>query len=317
MLSLILAVSFVSKSRFVVGLDAGASKTLLRAQGPDCAEPIERRGPGANPNRIGLDRATEVLIDLIEGAVQECSDVDWLSVCAGVAGAGRPQEQERLHDALRTALAGPNRTVHVEVVHDALIALDAAYDAASGLIVIAGTGSVVLARTTRDRLLRAGGWGHVLGDDGSGYAIGRAGLRAVAAALDGGDDTALQSRVCEHWGVEDREGLLELVYQKDLTVQTVAPLVIDSAADGDAVADEILSSQAARLTEQVGWLLDREEPIAPHITLVGGMLRNGHYAQRLRRLLRDRFPNWSVEVLQQEPVVGALRRARRLEPASS
>jgi N-acetylglucosamine kinase-like BadF-type ATPase len=304
-------------SRFVVGLDAGASKTLLRGQCPGRAAPIERRGPGANPNRTGLDEAAAILVTLIESALQECAAVDRLSVCAGVAGAGRPQEQTRLTDALRTALSKAGRPVDVEVVHDALIALDAAYDAGSGLVVIAGTGSVVLARTTDGALARAGGWGHVLGDDGSGYAIGRAGLRAVAAAFDGGADTALSPRVREHCGIDDREQLLETIYQTDFSVQAVAPLVIDAAAGDDAVADEILSSQVTKLTEQVGWLVDREAPIAPRITLVGGMLQNDHYARRLRRCLQARFPDRSVAILQEAPVVGALRRAHRLRPATS
>jgi N-acetylglucosamine kinase-like BadF-type ATPase len=303
--------------RFVVGLDAGASKTLLRGQCPGGGTSVERRGPGANPNRTGLDPAVGVLADLVEEALAACPEADRLSVCAGVAGAGRSRDQERLRDALHAALSRPGRSVDVEVVPDALIALDAAYDAGSGLVVVAGTGSVVLARTTQGALLRAGGWGHVLGDDGSGYAVGRAGLRAVAAALDGGPPTALRSRVREHFGIDDRDRLLERVYQEDVSVQAVAPLVLEAATDGDAVARDIRASQGAALAEQVGWVLGREAPIASRMTLVGGMLRNAPYAKYLCRHLRDRFPEWSVGVLRDDPVVGALRRARRLAPASS
>lgn len=295
----------------VIGLDAGASKTLLLAERPARNERIERRGPDANPNRIGRTEAAEVLIQFVKDTVQDLSAVSHLSLCAGVAGAGRPHEQRTLAEALRADLEGPGRTVDVEVVSDAQIALDAAYDTGSGVVVIAGTGSMGMARATTGDLVRAGGWGHVLGDAGSGHALGRAGLRAVAEAFDGGDETVLQTRVCERFGIETRDDLLRTVYRDDFDVAAVAPLVA-KVAEEDAVAAKILDAQMSKLTDQVEWLLARTEAIAPHITLLGGLLQNEYYEQCLRRHLRDRFPDWTVEVLQGEPVVGALRRARRL-----
>ncbi len=244
--------------------------------------------------------------------MEESPPIDRLSVCAGVSGAGREDEQEVLANAVRQAFAGPEISVSVEVVHDALIALDAAYDDGSGLVLIAGTGSVVLARTRDDTLLRVGGWGHVLGDPGSGYAIGQSGLRAVAEAYDGGADTVLCSCLREHSSIHSRERLIHQVYQKEFDVQSVAPLVVKAAADGDAVATEILRTQASGLAEQVGWVLDRADAIEPRITMLGGMVRNDHYAQILRRILGEQFSEWSVSFLDKEPVTGALRRAHRL-----
>lgn len=301
----------VPSTHLLIGVDAGASKTHLLAGRLDSAACTEHRGPGANPNRIGMEQAADVLADLVGDAVREYPSVEQLSICAGVAGAGHAREQEILAEALHTALSSSDLAVRVEVVHDAVIALDAAYDAGSGLVVVAGTGSVVLARTTDGQLLRSGGWGHVLGDAGSGSAIGRAGLRAVAEALDGGKDTSLRTRVREHCGITNRESLVQKVYQGELNIQTVAPLVINTAVEGDVVAANILSTQITRLAEQVEWLLNRGGTIAPRITLLGGMLQNEYYTQCLRRVLEDSFPNWAIGVLQKEPAVGALRRAGR------
>jgi N-acetylglucosamine kinase-like BadF-type ATPase len=89
--------------------------------------------------------------------------------------------------------------------------------------------------------------------------------------------------------------------------------VVEAAVDGDAVATDILTSQVAELVRQVEWLIGETDDIAPRIALLGGMLQNEHYAAALRRTLGDRVPDWSVEVLRHEPVVGALGRARRLE----
>ena len=303
----------VLSSSLLVGLDAGATTTRLRAQCTNADAPIERRGPGANPNQTGLDRAAAVIVDLVEEALAACPSADRLAVCAGVAGAGREAEQARLTEALRRALTGPERTVHVEVVPDAVIALDAAYDEDSGVVVIAGTGSMVLGRTPDGTLQRAGGWGSVLGDDGSGYALGRAGLRAVAAAFDGGPDTALRPRLRDQFGIDDRDDLLDAVYRSALDVASVAPLVLDAAAEGDAVATDCLTIQVAGLAEQAGWLLGSDAALPPRLTLAGGLTQNDHYVHHLRRALADRVPDATVKRLRDEPVAGALRRARRLQ----
>lgn len=303
----------MSAHHVVVGLDAGGSKTQLVAEWEGTSRRVDRCGPGANPKRVGLDRSVQVLATLVQDVLQSCRPVDRLSVCAGVAGAGRADEQDRLAHRLRRGLATDAASVSVEVVHDACIALDAAFGSESGLVVIAGTGSVVLGRTREGRTHRVGGWGHLLEDPGSGYAVGQAGLRAVAEAFDGGTDTSLRPRVAEEYGVDEREAFIHWVYQEEPALQNVAPLVIEASADGDTVATNILTAQADKLMQQVEWLLDQIPDVAPRMALLGGMLRNEHYEAVLRGALADRVPDWSVKGLRDEPVVGALRRARRLE----
>ena len=285
---------------------------MLLAECAGCSERIDRHGPGANPQRVGVDSSARTLATLVRETLQSHRPINHLSVCAGVAGAGQPAEQEALADRLRRVLGNDADSVHVQVVHDASIAQDAAFGSESGLVVIAGTGSVVFARARDGTTRRIGGWGHLLGDEGSGYAVGRAGLQAVADAFDGGPDTSLRARVAEQYDVDERDALIHWVYQDEFALQNVAPLVIQAAADGDSVASEILASQADELMHQIGWLIDAVDDIAPRIALLGGMFRNEHYVRVLRRTLRRRVPDWSVEVLRREPVVGALRRARRL-----
>lgn len=302
----------VSEKHAYVGLDAGATKTHLLAECSNCPDRVELQGAGANPQRIGLDGAADVLAGLVREAIQSHQPLETLAISAGVAGAGRETEQKALTDRLRGALDEEAASVRVQIVHDALIALDAAFGAESGLVVIVGTGSVVLARATDGSLVQVGGWGYLLGDIASGYAVGRAGLRAVAEAFDGGPATDLKERVRNHLNIEGREDLIHRVYQNSLAVQEMAPVVITAAAEGDAVASRILADQASELTKHVGWLLERDETIAPRAAILGGLVQNDHYAQVLCRALREQLSDWSIEILQSEPVVGALRRARRL-----
>jgi len=302
----------VSGTHFSIGIDVGATKTHLVAQSARNGRRVELSGPAANPKRIGMERATEILTTLIDKAVAESRPVERLSVCAGVAGAGRADEQSALAHRLTTQLGTIGGAVQVDVVHDALIALETAFGAGSGLVVIVGTGSVGVARTDDGALARVGGWGHLLGDPGSGYAIGQAGLRAVAEDFEGGSRTALRERIAQRFNVDGRNELIRVVYGDDFSIQDVAPLVTEAAAANDPVAVDILDTQAVRLARQVEWLVARCSDLDARIALLGGMLRNAHYADTLRHTLRNRFERWSIEVIEKDPVVGALRRAHRL-----
>lgn len=296
--------------QFIIGLDVGGTKTHLLAERASGADRTEQRGPGANLQRVGL----RAVVDTLEGLIREAlpGPVRRVAVCAGVAGAGRADEQAALQERLRTALADVAERVCVAVTHDATIALEAAFGAEGGAIVIAGTGSVVLGRGRGGTTRRAGGWGHRLGDAGSGHAVGRAALRAVAAAYDGGPPTALRGRVQERYDIASRADLFRWTYREEATLAEVAPLVGTAAAAGDVVAKEILVSQTAALARQAAWVVGAAEEPAPRVALLGGMLRSEPYARALRDALGACLPQASVSRLQKAPVVGALRRAHRL-----
>lgn len=294
-----------------IGLDAGGSKTELLAQeGSDGAAPIALEGPSANLQRQGVDATARVLADLVRRALRHYPSVQDVSVCAGVAGAGRADDQQALARRLEALLS--NASYHVRVVHDAAIALEAAFEGGSGLIVIAGTGSVVLARTPDGSIERAGGWGYLIGDEGSGYALGACGLRAVAHAFDGGPGTALRPMLAERHGIDHRDTLIRYVYGEDWSIQEVAPLVLDAAAAGDAVATRIVRDQAAALAEQVRWLVERNASIEPRMALLGGLVRVDYYRSALQDALQERLPSWAIDVLESPPVVGALRLAGQM-----
>ncbi|PSQ96045.1 MAG: N-acetylglucosamine kinase [Bacteroidetes bacterium SW_9_63_38] len=304
----------MGSSTLLLGLDVGGSRTRLRGERSDEGESIEREGPGANPNRVGEETAVSRLSALVDAALAEREGIERLVLAAGISGAGSPSVQSHLAEALDTALARPGLRVHVEVVHDGIIALDAAYDTSSGVIVIAGTGSLVLARTHDGTIVRAGGWGPQLGDDGSGHALGRAGLRAVAEALDGGRDTTLRDRVFDAFALNDRTDFLQTAHTDALALPDVAPIVVAAARADDSVAARILHEQVSALARQLDWLKARTTNVASRLTVLGGLTTNEHYDQALRDALRDCEPDGSIQRLESPPVLGALRRARRLVP---
>lgn len=290
------------------GLDAGGSKTSLLAR-VDGAEDVRLNGPAANLQRAGLDGTARVLADLVREAAALRPDAPLGAVCAGVSGAGRPADGPRLAAAVRDLLG---TDAPIRVVHDGEIALEGAFEGGSGVIVIAGTGSIALARTPDGALARSGGWGYVFGDEGSGHALGAGGLRAVANAFDGGPATALTGLVAAHLGLAEREDLIDRVYREALPVQQVAPLVLRAAADGDAPARRIVDAQTAALAEQVRWLAGRCPDAERRVALIGGLSNEATYREAFFGALRTALPEWTHQKPTHTPVEGALRMAQAL-----
>jgi len=302
----------MTASTLSVGLDVGDSNSLLWARSPSRSTLTKKTGPAANPQRIGFDATTEVITDLVREAVASCSPVETLALCAGVAGAGRDDEQRTLSHHLRRSLQEMIPDVKVWVTSDARIALETAFGAESGAIVIVGTGSMVMARSQAGSLYRAGGWGYRLGDPGSGYAVGRAGLRAAVRAFDGGPETSLQQQIQQHFGIDGRDALLQSIYDGDVALKDAAPLVVHAAAGGDEIASQILDAQTAELSALTSGLVHGPVHFRPRIALIGGMTNSDHFTQEIRKALKHRLPGWSVEQVDRPPVTGALRMAETM-----
>ncbi len=300
-----------------IGIDAGGSKTdVLALAGKASATRI---GPGVNLQRDGVEQSADVLASLITDVAGSLEHDGTGSICAGVAGAGRATEQADLMARLRDRLGSSLAACSLAVEHDALIALDAAFEHESGMIVIVGTGSAVLARTEEGTLLRAGGWGPRIGDEGSGTAIGAAALGAVAADFDGGEPTALRQRLAEQFGITTPDDLIHKVYAEGWKVQEMAPLVVATAEAGDWACTRVLKMQANALAQRAGWLVTRaaEQPIAPRIALLGGLAEEAYYRECVTEALVRHLPRWSVVRPSRRPVQGALARAQRFALAAA
>lgn len=299
------------RHRIYVGLDAGGSSTRLVASTGSSEETVSLTGPGVTLQRSGLQRTAHLLAGLLRKAVQEAGGGRLHAVCAGVAGAGLASDQQALAEELRELL-GAEAPTHLHVTHDAHVALEGALEGGSGLVVTAGTGSIVLARTEEGSFIRAGGWGYLLGDEGSGYAIGLEGLRAVAQALDGGPATELSSLLHDREGIATRDDLIHRVYRAAWPLQHVAPLVIQAAERGDAVAVGIVEKQVRGLAQQADWLVRRSPPIVPQVALLGGLTQAPSYRDMLEKALLARLPDWSIQAPRSSAVAGALRVAREM-----
>src|SRR5215510_6566479 len=292
----------------VIGIDAGGTKTvclLADDQGNIVAE--ARRG-GANLQAAGELEVEKVLHQVMEEAIGDRSIVPE-AICLGIAGVDREDEM-RVVRAIMRRIGYKSRVV---VVNDALIALVAGAGDAPGIVIIAGTGAIAYGRNDSGEAARAGGWGHMIGDEGSGYWIGREALAAVMRARDGrGPATQLTDAMLAHFQVDDVSRLPRIVYDREvprMSVAAVGPIVQQAVDEGDAVATRILERAAEELVLAARSVASRLEMRGDAFTfyLAGGAFKVVPWlAVDLPRRLIEVAPRSQVQVLDAEPAVGAV-----------
>jgi N-acetylglucosamine kinase-like BadF-type ATPase len=292
----------------VMGIDAGATKTVcLLADGRGTVL-AESRGGGANLHAAGEAGVERALREVIADAMADRPIVP-AAICLGIAGVDRDDEAQ----VIRRIMQRLGQRSRALVVNDALVALVAGAHDAPGIVIIAGTGSIVYGRNPDGYAARAGGWGHMIGDEGSGYWIGREALAAVMRAEDGrGPATDLTAAVLEHFAVSDVSRLPRIVYDLEMPRVNVAglgPIVARAADDGDAVARRILERAADELVLGARSVATQLEMRGDAFTfyLAGSIFRIiPRLVGELTTRLVEVAPRSVVEPLDAEPALGAV-----------
>jgi len=292
----------------VLGIDAGGTKTVCLLADERGNILSEGRGGGANLHTSGELEVEKVLHEVMETAIGD-RDITPAAVCLGIAGVDRDDEARTVRAIMRR-IGYKSRIV---VVNDALVALVAGAGNAPGIVIIAGTGSIVYGRNARFEAARAGGWGHIIGDEGSGYWIGREALAAIVRAVDGrGPDTRLTEDVLAHFNIDDTSRLPRIVYDRELPRMSVAALgpIVQQASDlGDAVASGILERAADELVLAARSVATRLEMRGDEFAFVlaGGVFRVVPWlGYEVTRRLVEVAPRSHVRLLEQEPAIGAV-----------
>jgi N-acetylglucosamine kinase len=234
--------------RVFLGVDGGASKTAAlvtdesgKSLGTGLAGPSNHLRVGIETAARNIERAVNKALVAADVASRE---IVW-AYC-GIAGADHPAHRQEIVDSLQIFFPRGNFTVD----NDARIALTGAIGFGAGIVVIAGTGSVAFGRNDAGEEARAGGWGPIIGDEGSGYFIARTGLSAILRAFDGRSKPTLMTEMLRNeYHLEPRD-LPRAIYAQTTHVDDVArfaKLVFDAADAGDAVARSILDLAAQQL----------------------------------------------------------------------
>ncbi|NNE35507.1 MAG: hypothetical protein HKN13_09730 [Rhodothermales bacterium] len=287
----------------LIGLDIGGTKTKIAYRISDAAEIRTLVTHGANLKATGSVHVAGLIATIVSRIRAQHTFDDRARIVAGVAGAGRQNDQNEVEALFLQAHT--NSKDRLTVYSDAAIALEGAFNGGPGMILIAGTGSGVYARSKAGETLRAGGWGSVLGDPASGYRIGLRALRAVARDLDGGPATALTTYLEKHRGLKGRDQLVTEVYSGSVDVAQISRLVLNLVAEGDQVLNELLDQEIVELTAEVGYLIKDRSEI--RLVLMGGLCDHPLFKRRLRTALTTSIPQISFVEPAFPPEVGALR----------
>jgi N-acetylglucosamine kinase-like BadF-type ATPase len=304
-------VLYFSTMLYVLGIDAGGTKTVCQLADGQGTVISEGRSTGANLQAVGELEVEKVLHRVMEEAIGERRIVPD-AICLGIAGVDRPDDAA----VVRGIMKRIGYKARVLVVNDALVALEAGAPDQPGVVIISGTGSICYGRNAEGLAARSGGWGYVLGDEGSGYWIGRAALRAVLREADRrGKATALTPLLLEHFGVDRPQGLIHEVYHSNLkpaAIGVLATSVQTAFAQGDEVAIGILRGAANELEASAMSVARRLDLVGSKFAfiLAGGIFKAVPWLKdELSRRLPVVSPGSIVRLLDREPASGAVRLA--------
>lgn len=300
--------------RYVLAVDGGQSSTacvLGTAHGEILAV-----GHGGPANHVHQPGGPERLRCAIEGSVAEAR-----------ASAGNPARFAAIYLAL-TGGAREGEEIAREILEadaiqaegDPPAALAGGTFGGPGIGLIAGTGAVALAENARRERVDRGGWGYLVGDEGSGYWIGMRAVQAASRALDGrGPATLLTERILDFYGEDTLRGVASRIYGFELErpeIAALAPVVLQTAEEGDSVARQIVDEAAEELMlllEAVARVAGFSEERERVIVAAGGVLRPGNLLWKaLAHLIALRLPGFRLVTPRFPPVIGAYILALRL-----
>jgi len=229
-------------NHYVIGVDGGGTKTefvLLDYSGNVIGK---LKGESTNYQVIGGKKLKEEILDGFTKImnITNISPNKINCVFLGLAGAGRKNDQEEIIALFSdTEFSGK-----ILVDSDAMAALAGAFGTGPGIIIISGTGAICFGKNNEGKVVRSGGWGYLLGDEGSGYFMGHEAIIAALKDLDGrGDKTKLRNRLEEHFKLTTIDQIIPYIYQEKIdrvAIADLALIVFEMANQGDAIAEQIV-----------------------------------------------------------------------------
>lgn len=298
-------------TRYVLGVDGGGTKTqvvILNDEGRVCGTGTSG---SSNYDDLGAEGAQRNLQIAVEAAAQQAGvpPTGFDSVFLGMAGVVSAHDQSVIHRIAQNLKLAPREFVGVD--HDCRTALAGGLSGRPGIVLITGTGSSCYGRNAAGEDWRAGGWGHWISDEGSGYWFGIQAMTAAVGAYDGRKpETVLVERVKQALGIHEMNDIMHRIYVPGLTraeIAALGPLVLDAAQDGDSVSLALIDQGAADLAECVLAVARRLGFTDGNceLALVGGLYQSDLFLQVLSQAVHERLPQCRITLAELSPALGA------------
>ncbi len=306
---------------YVLGIDGGGSKTVCVLM-DDSRQVLGRGEAGpSNYQSIGIEATLQSIQSAIYKAVEAATitnTVNIEAICLGLAGVGRATDIEVVKGLVKELqnnklpINWALQPANIIICNDALIALVGGIGQSVGIVVAAGTGSIVFGQNHQGDTKRVGGWGYILGDEGSAYKIAIAGMKAALKSYDGREmSTSLLEDFKQHLDLESIEDLIEVVYRREWGVKQIAalaPIVDFAAASGDVVANSIIDDAVKDLVKATSTVIDAifSADSVLEVVTTGSVWRGRcKIHERFVTSLVKKFPEVKVIFPRYEPAYGA------------
>ncbi len=306
---------------YIIGIDGGGTKTHCIITGINGKKLFECFGNASN----FLVRGTEEVSLTIYNLVNECKNnlninYDEIeAVLIGSTGAGRIDDAQKLESDFKNyAKSKGIRFKLFRVESDARIALEGAFSGKPGSILIAGTGSIMFGKDGKGNIHRVGGFGRFIGDEGSGYAIGKKGLTAVSKEFDGrGKHSLVTSLIAEKFKIDSSEVLINKIYKNNFNIASIAPSVFAAAEKDDEAALKIIDEETNELLLHIETMLRKIELPILDVVFIGGIITNENiYSKILRNKIKNKLEKVNIKEPDYPPEMGAVLMAQEILKAS-
>lgn len=294
---------------YFLGIDGGGTKTTCLVCDENLNEIFRTVGSSINFYSEGLIKARENMSDMLKNIKAHTDISHFDGVCVGSSSLFGRADEKTKSDFCDGIFDADN----IIMDSDLFIALKAT-GKKNVAVVIAGTGSMAAGFNEKGEIITKGGYGYILGDEGSGYRIALDGIREAVRSLDGtGAKNLLGDYLLEFSGVKSKEELVDVFYTPERdrkSIASFAPYVTKAAEKGDTVAIGVLENQCTLLYCTVKALL-KEMPEMPHIALYGGIFQHNEiFTTYFRNAVAEICS--TCELLQKEPAFGAVIAAKEI-----
>lgn len=297
--------------KYLIGIDGGGSGS--RCVICDASAKVLYCCKGGGPTNFLKYDIGEVC-KTIYALINECRKnlkitfKDINTVVVGTAGAGRKEDALFLKKNLKKFLKSKNISLKFEIVSDGVIALEGAFPDTPGSILISGTGSIMFGKDKNGKIYRLGGYGRRIGDEGSGYLIGRKGLNAVSKDLDGrGEKTLLTNYLKKNFKINSGQKLINKVYRENFDIASFAPFVLKAADKKDKASLEILNDEADELMKHIKAMKKLIGVRKLSVAFSGSLISNKNYfSDLLRRKVRSDLHGVEIVEPKNPPEIGAI-----------
>ncbi|AST56994.1 N-acetylglucosamine kinase [Thermoanaerobacterium thermosaccharolyticum] len=297
--------------KYVIGIDGGGTKSILTIKDVNGSFIMKGYGGTTNIRATSKENVEISLSKLIENSIKNANlDInDCAALCLGTAGAGVKEDKDTLKDIIKSIGIKGN----IIVTNDAEIVIAAGTGKMEGVALISGTGSIAYGINNEGLRVRVGGWGHVLGDEGSGYYIGLEAIKAALRYYDGREPyTELLSMTMGKAHLEKPEDFVKYIYRDDLKkseIASFAVLVDEAYQKGDNKAKEILLNSAWALFELSSAVIKRLKFGNERVTIVASgsvLIKNTFIFETLKGLIKEAYSNINIVKLTGDASEGAL-----------